>query len=302
MELLAPLFVIIAIGYAMRKGGFVEAAFARQLNRIVFHLALPALLFRRVSELELTVGVFSTAAIAYVSAALVVALAAAVWARDFGPAVRGIVVQSAFRANLAYLGLPIVLTLLGERAAPAAVAVVSVGTIVNAILAVLVLQLFYPAAPSVGGSGRLTAILKNPLVLAIVLGVLVSATGVALPGPVEQMVVLLGQMSLPAVLLVIGLSLSFTNMASGFGLIARAVTLKLVVMPAVAWALLTYLLHVERTSVIGITLMCAMPVATAAHAYVGALGGDESLQAGALSVSTVAAIVTIPAWSAFLGV
>lgn len=302
IELFIPVFALVGVGYALRKTSFVSPTFPRQLNRIVFYCALPALLFRRVAGMAVEWDLFWNSFVTYTVAMCAVAALAALAARREPKSVGAVVVQSAFRSNLAYLGLPVVLLIFGDAVLPLAIATVSVGIVLNALWAVVVLQVFYAADDSVGIVARLTEVVKNPLVVGTVLGLIVSVTALPVPRALLAAVDLMGQMSLPAVLLVVGLSMSFTNMRARLGLAMLATVAKLLVMPAIAYGVVRFALRLDTMSVAAFTILCATPTATTAHTYVSALGGDEGFQAATISLSTAAAMVALPVWALVLGV
>jgi hypothetical protein len=226
---------------------------------------------------------------------LLAGLLAQLW---LGRAQRGAFVQASFRANLAYLGLPIVISAYGDAAAGPAAVVVAVGTIINTVASIAVLRLF--SQEDTRAASRLAAILRNPLVISIALGLVTAAIGVPLPGVVRDTLDLVARMSLPAILLVAGFSLSFRNIRANLSIAIVASTLKLIVMPAVAWLLVSLLFDVPPITVNVIVLMTAMPTAIIAQSFARSFDGDERMTAGVVSLDTLLAMVTVPVTIFFL--
>jgi hypothetical protein len=299
VTLVVPIFGVLALGYVLRKTAFIDGGFPGQLNRLVYYIALPALLFTKTAAVEpgellraplllglpLVVGIMG----------LLAGLLAQLW---LGRAQRGAFVQASFRANLAYLGLPIVISAYGDAAAGPAAVVVAVGTIINTVASIAVLRLF--SQEDTRAASRLAAILRNPLVISIALGLVTAAIGVPLPGVVRDTLDLVARMSLPAILLVAGFSLSFRNIRANLSIAIVASTLKLIVMPAVAWLLVSLLFDVPPITVNVIVLMTAMPTAIIAQSFARSFDGDERMTAGVVSLDTLLAMVTVPVTIFFL--
>ncbi|MFP4206405.1 MAG: AEC family transporter [Spirochaetaceae bacterium] len=302
VRLILPLFVIIFVGYLLRKTGFARAGFVDELNRLVYFIGLPALLFSETSGID--AGHLAGGVVAVVFPLVVAATAAAGLLLTLplpGPR-RGPVVQAGFRANLAYLGLPIVSTALGEETLGVIALIIAVGVITNTFLSILILGFLRPSSVSAAGAeanrsvptGPLRAMLRNPLLIAIAAGLLFSAAGWSLPRILEQPIELLARMSLPLILLVLGLSLSFTELGRHFPTAALAAALKLVLMPAIAWIMAGWVFNVPSQAADTLVLMSAMPSAVASQTFAKAFDADSAVSASSVSLTTLLAVVTVP--------
>ena len=177
LRLITPLFVIIFVGYLLRKTGFARAGFVDELNRLVYYIGLPALLFSEssgISTAELTGGV---AGLAY--PVIVVVTAAITFAASLllPYSQRGPVVQAGFRSNLAYLGLPIVSTTLGDGVLGTIAIVIAAGVIINTLLSILALSLLKPGAEGLDPARRLAELAGDQLLIAVAASLVVVAGG-----------------------------------------------------------------------------------------------------------------------------
>lgn len=166
----SPIVIMIGIGYIIKRLGFVNSDFARNANRLVFKLFLPAMLFLNVYKIDIS-SKFEFGYIFYVFAVVLVFfiisfLLSALFTKKRER--RGVLMQAAFRSNYALIGIPLAQSLFGEE-----------GVIVATLLSALVIPLFNILAVislSVYGEGKpsikkiLLDIFKNPLIQSIALG------------------------------------------------------------------------------------------------------------------------------------
>jgi predicted permease len=133
----------------------------------------------------------------------------------------------------------------------------------------------------------------NPVILGVFAGLALRLAGVKLPSVADSALALLGQATLPCVLLAIGLGLATFKIKGELGLVAVISFLKLFAMPAMAWFISARILALPALDVAVITLLSAMP--TGANAYVFATRqGDAEASVGTdVALTTMASAITI---------
>lgn len=300
VELILPLFLIIAVGYGFRKSGFIGESFAIDLNRVVFYFALPSTLFLETSDLP---GLSREIALLAVLVPLIVVFTAffsLLVTLRMARRRRGPFIQASYRSNMAYIGLPIVSTLMGPESLAAIAVVLASGVITNSVVSILVLRLFQADGGSDWIRGRLLDIVRNPLIIAIVLGLIVSLIGVPVPGILGETLALFSRISLPLILLVVGFRLSFRNIGGYLSAAFGASFVKLVLMPLFVWAAATWLFPVEPFARTTLVLLFTMPTAIASQSFAEVFEADGKLAAAAVSVSTLLSAITIPLWALLL--
>ncbi len=302
IELIVPLFVIIMVGYAFRKTRFVADTFVDDLNRIVFYIALPATLFVETSDMPGLSRDLAVAAGAMFVAITVTAFLALLVSFRIQPMRRGPFVQGTYRSNLAYLGLPVVSTLLGGQSLPIIAIGIAAGVTTNTVVSIVVLRLFQRDADAMSISHRLLDIAKNPLIIAIVLGLLVSALSVPVPSLALDTLSLFSRVSLPLILLVVGFRLSFRKIGGSLAAAFGSAMMKLIAMPLIMWAVLTWVFPAPSLVRATMVLLVAMPTAVVSQSFAEVFSADEQLAAAVVSVSTLAAAITIPVWSVLVAV
>ena len=171
----APIIITVAIGYLLKRIGFMDGAFAKAANRLVFRVFLPCMLFLNVYK----INALSDIDLGYVIYVLI--LLSVVFGISL-PAVllvtkrserRGALWQASFRSNYALIGIPLAQSLFGDDGAM--IATLLSAFVVPAInmLAVVSLSVFRRDGKKVGVGGTLMGIVKNPLIQSIALGIAV---------------------------------------------------------------------------------------------------------------------------------
>lgn len=297
---IAPIFLLILLGSILLRTGFLPDSFFKHLNRLVFWLALPALLICSISEAVLDPGAVYRIVLLLTGGTLAAMLLAWFLARRLGIAAakRGSFIQGSFRGNGAFIGLPVIVFSLGSRDPQAA----ALGTVVLApvvvlfnILGVLVLTRYAAGTKKTGASFPAFAgeLIRNPLILACAAGLLLNLTGVHLPAFLFRPFDLLGRSALPLVLLGIGASLGFERLRGAASPTLIASLIKVVAAPAFGF-LLGFLLGLDRTEMmIGIFYLAA-PAAGMSYVMAEVMGNDGPLAGRIVALSTLLSGITIP--------
>jgi predicted permease len=289
---LAPVFLLIALGWILRARGFPGDAFWPPAERLVYWILFPALLLVTTATSDLTGFRTLPIALALV-AAIVVTAALAFTLRGRlgldGPSFTS-VFQGAIRSNT-YVALAGAGALYGEAGLAAmGIVVFVVVTLVN-VLAVTVL---------VSHRGRvmrvrdlLASVARNPLILACVAGFALNALGLGLFELASAMLDILGRAALTLGLLCVGAGLDLGRLGRSPPAVVACTTLKLVVMPLATWGFCR-LLGVEGAIASTAVLFTAAPISASSYVLARQLGGDAPLMAGLITVTTIVAAITMP--------
>ena len=144
-------------------------------------------------------------------------------------------------------------------------------------------------------------LVTNPIILAILAGLALRLTGTGLPPIADAAFTLLGQATLPCVLLAIGLGLSTFKIKGQISIASLISLLKLVVMPVTAWLVTARVLALPALEVSVITLLSAMPTGANAYIFASRQGTAEASVSAAVALSTIVSAFTIAVVLAFLG-
>ncbi len=304
---LGPLLALIALGAALRRWRFASPSFFREINRLLYWIALPALLFYQTAEATIQ-GDAALRVFLVLLAGMVVCIGLGylvAWLLHLPRIAVGAFVQGAYRGNLAYVGLPVILLALaapGGQPAPGinSLAVLSLAFLIPIynLVAVVVLLAGRSAEPRSGQTVRrmLLAMATNPLILACAAGLLFVLLKWKLPPMIRQTCVALGQMSTPLALLGIGATLTAVSLRDKLIPASAASLIKVVAAP-VAGYLVGSWMGVAPTELRIALIFLATPTAAASYVMAEQLGSDEKL-AGAIIV--LSAILCVPALAASL--
>lgn len=290
LQALWPLFALIIGGYLLRRRDFPSAEFWPGAERINYFLLFPALLFNSLATAPL-----DNPALPRLAGAVLLALGLAwvgllLFKRLRGwPAARfGAITQGLLRFNT-YLGLAAVGTLMGpDGLAMAALMLALMVPTVN-VMSVWALT----AEHGVSLRGLLLPIVKNPLILACVAGVLYNLAGFGLPGGSDRLLGLLAAASLPLGLLCVGAALKPQELGGEVPALAWNSGLRLLAMPLLAWTVALALhLPVQESQLL--ILFFALPTAPTAYVLTRQLGGDGHLMAGIITLQTLLAAASLP--------
>ena len=148
-----------------------------------------------------------------------------------------------------------------------------------------------------GGHSYARELLRNPLIIATVAGLLANLAGQQLPAPLATSLQRIGGAALPLGLMAVGAGLALGGLRAAPGLAAALLALRHAVLPLAAIALaLAFALPVEQRRIA--VAFSALPTSAAAYVLAARLGGNASYVAGLVTLSTVLAMFTLPLWLA----
>lgn len=206
-----PFFAIIALGYWAGRTRFFSAEATAYLTKFVFYFALSAMLFRFAANLSLDEILNWTLVGAYLwGTAVVYGIATAIaFLRRLDVATAAIEAQCAVIGNVGFLGVPMLVLLLGEAAIGPVMLVLAVDLIVFSSLIVILITGARDGRMSLGilrtvGLG----LLRNPMIMAISAGLIWSALEIPIPAPMNEFLAILGAAATPGALFAIGASLA----------------------------------------------------------------------------------------------
>jgi hypothetical protein len=279
--------VIVLAGWVVRRWAGLPAETEPVLGRFVYAVLAPCLLFTGAATADLRL-LLTEPLLVSAGAALVCFGLHALTTRRRERGVRIIGALVAGYTNATYIGIPVASYVLGD--ASLVVPIVLLQLLVITPLALTGLQLTTSGHVSVRAT--VTAPLRSPVTVAVVLGVLVAATGRPLPGWLADPVATIGGATVPVVLLAFGMALSGRRvLAPGPDRLPTfaAVVLKTAVMPAVAFGL-AVLLRLTPEATYAVTVLAALPTAQNIFLYAQQFGTGVVLARDAIFLSTVACL------------
>jgi len=290
-----PFFALIALGYWAGRTRFFTAEATAYLTKFVFYFALSAMLFRFAANLSLTDILDWTFVLAYFWATafvylIVTAVALLRW-RPIDEA--AIEAQCGVIGNVGFLGVPMLVLLMGEGAIGPVMLVLAVDLIFFGSLVVILITGSRDGRMSLGVLKTVgTGLIKNPMIVSIVLGFTWSAMAWPIPGPFNEFLSLLGAAATPGALFAIGASLA-SKSAERMQVAGWLSFSKLVLHPAAVAFSALWLFSVEPYAASVMIAAAALPVAGNVYMIAQHYGVAPTRVSASILISTAASIVTV---------
>ncbi|WGR72605.1 MULTISPECIES: AEC family transporter [unclassified Bradyrhizobium] len=299
--IVAPVFALIAAGYAAVLFRFVSETAHKGISEFAFSIAIPALLFRTIvvsefphlSPFRMWGAYYGALAITWIAA---LALSTLLREQREDRADRVVFAIGSVYGNIVMLGIPLTLSALGNEAAGPMALILSVNTPLLWLCGTLQMEWTGRKQKGPALSVILPVLLdlsRNPIMLAIGFGLVWRLAGLGLHPVVDRTIELLAQAGSPAALIALGITLfRFEIKGEKLGITVMC-ALKLLAMPAVAF-LLAKLLELPPLAAGVVVLFAAMP--TGANAYIFAVQYQRLVNpvSGAVALGTLLAAVTLP--------
>lgn len=294
INIVLPVFSVIALGALLRRWALIDAAFLKQTNKLVYYVCLPLLLFYKIGTADffanfngrLIIGSIAAVAITFVLSYLYTVL------KNYPNKARGVFSQASFRGNIAYMGLAITLNAYGE--AGLTKAGILMGFLVPFLNLFAIFALLWPHRGDGEQHGAifwLRQVALNPLIIASFLGITWSFLDLPIPLVFERSLNIATGMTLPLALLAIGGGFSLEKLRGDLCKAVLASCVKTIWMPILA-ALLLILMGVEGMDLgIGV-LIAGTPAATANYIMADQLKGDAELAGASVMLSTLLSAAT----------
>ncbi len=292
-----PFFMLIAVGYGAARTRFFTPEATAYLTKFVFYFALSAMLFRFSANLSLDAILDWRFVLAYLAGTGIIYLFATLVAmrRGVGVAEAAVEAQCAVIGNVGFLGIPMLALLLGEAAVGPIMMVLAVDLIVFGSLIVILIT----------GSrdGRMSprilvtvalGLIKNPMIVSISAGLIVSAYKVNVPVPVNEFLTLLGGAATPGALFAIGASLA-TKSAERMAVAGWLSLCKLVLHPAAVAIAALLVFRIDAYAAGVMIAAAALPVAGNVYIIAQHYGVAPARVSASILISTIISIVTVSA-------
>lgn len=301
LDAVVPLFAVIFAGYVAGRTRLLDEDVVRALNRFVFSIAMPPMLFRLMATSDIAalgegwfvVGMFWAELLVFLLGAILGGLLlrqgfADMVMQGFG---------SSF-SNSMLLALPLLIALHGEKGAVPALLLFTLDVLTFTVITTMLESARAREGQGAGSalaSARtsLVAILKNPIIMATLLGIVWGVAGLPLPGLLSKTFGFLGQSAPPAALFALGATLAFRKVRGSVGSATGMVVLKLLVHPALAFVALAWLFPVDPFWVHAGVVFAACPVGANVYVFAQHYGIQVTAASAAILVSTGLAMLTI---------
>ena len=306
INVIAPIFALMALGYFAVKFRAFPADGIRSLIAFVNNFATPCLLFYSLVNSDL-VSAFNIAIIApyYIGAILCFLVGIVLAIRLFGNR-PGEAVAAGFSGmftNTVLIGLPILQRAYGPDALPVTLSIIGLHGAILLTLAMLTMEFMRRDGQSLGRTlvVALRRIGSNPLIWGIAAGMAGYFSGLQLIEPAEAFFVMMTQAVVPVALFGIGGALNEYRLSDSWGQAVVASILKLVLHPLIAYVLMVPILGVPLEIARYGILLSAMPPGVNIYVFASYYNRGVNVAANTILIATIASAVTVSVWLYILG-
>ncbi|MBE5203868.1 MULTISPECIES: AEC family transporter [Pectobacterium] len=292
-----PNLLMLFMGIALRKLNLLNDAFCDTAMRVVFNVSLPCLLFFSVASNQQSfvsqwpLVVYGT--VGTLATFLLLELAATRLVKD--PKERGIFVQGGFRSNTGVMGLAFAMSAYGDEGIAIGSLYLMVTVIMfNALSVITLTRSLQRQSPEqkIPVSQLLRGIVTNPLIIGLLLGAAYGQSQLPMPGVIKQTGGFISAMALPLALLCAGASLEWRSMFRSSNVAVLSSVAKVFVVPGLL-TLGGWLVGFRGVELGIIFLFSSTPTAAGSYAMTRAMGGNATLAANIIGLTTVGAFFMI---------
>ena len=290
-----PLVLYLVVGMLVRKYSVLTEKDVRKFNKMVFVVFFPALMFENLYSADISEA-FDGQLILF-ACLFVLAVCGITWAivvrMDIPDRTRGAMIQAVYRSNFILMGLPVAENIYGKGSVSVTAALIMFVVPLYNFLAVIVLEYFRGGKPKLGEV--LLAVIKNPLIIASVVGLLMKALHITLPDVLVSFAGKMNSAATPLILMLLGASFEVRHIARYKKQLLVCVGLRLLVFPGAILALAAAV-GLRDIEFVTLLAMSAAPIAVNSFNMAQQLGGDSHLAGSAVVVSTALSFFTLFFW------
>lgn len=292
-----PIFLMMLLGLLFRKIGWIDEVFASKMNKFVFLVPLPVLLFEDLATVDFAeVWDMKFVLFCFGATLISIVIAAAVSFLWKDRSIQGEFIQASYRSSAALLGIAFIQNIYGD-AGMAPLMIIGSVPLYN-VMAVVVLSFFQPERKKLDRQvwiNTLKGIITNPIILGIIAGLLWSALRLPIPSILEKTVSNIGAVATPMGLMAMGATF---DIRKAFGKAKPAVAAS--VMKLVGFAALFLPLAVwlgfRREQLVAILIMLGSATTVSCYVMARNMGHEGILTSSTVMLTTLFSAFTVTGW------
>jgi len=295
--LVAPHFVLVLIGFLLAKSGKWPKAVSDSLAAFVFAVAVPAFLFRLMSDPGRLPPFDARLLLAFFGGCLLTFLAGRLgswWLFRLNGVQQTVFGLGGVFSNNVLLGIPLAKAMLGEAGVGPVALVIVFNAIILWSLATVSVEWARHGEVSVKGFARTAKqVLTTPVIVGVISGAAVGQTGWQLPFILDEPLRMVGQSAAPLALIVVGMGLSEYGVKAGWQEGTGITVLKLLIQPLIVWTM-AHLLGLPPLETQAVVLLGSLPVGINVYVMSRQFEALQGPVASAMVLSTAISAVTTP--------
>ena len=293
-NVIAPLFFLMVIGYAIANyTDLADKDLLKKANSLVFKVFLPCMLFKNIyqsnirEQMQGGLCFFAAGSLLLLFVLLCLIVPKVVKKENR----QGVVIQGIFRSNYVIFGVAVVENMYGSANTVTAAILSAVLVPMYNFLAVIALSFF-------GGKRErdfkkvLVGILKNPLIIASVLGIIASLLGFKLPKAADTTLNDLAKLATPIAFLILGGDFDFSKVRGNLKIAGGVVAVKMVILPLIFIPMVVAMGY-RNSDLLAALLAYQTPVAVSSYIMAQQAGADEQLAGQLVVFSSAVSIFTL---------
>ena len=295
-NVIAPVFFLMVLGYFLvNYTSLADGKLTKQANAIVFKIFLPCMLFYNVYQSDIGSEIHSRIRLCIWAAGglliLFVLLCLIVPRIVTQENQQGVVIQGIFRSNYVIFGVAVVQNMYGPKSTTTAAILSAILVPMYNFLAVVALLIFGEKREN-DWKKIILDIIKNPLIISSVLGIIFSLLGIRLPTAVDTTVQDLAKLSTPIEFMILGGDLDFSKVKGNLKTAFVVLTIKLVILPLIMIPMVVMMGYRDADLLSGV-LAYQTPVAVSSYIMAQQAGADGQLAGQLVVFSSVLSIFTL---------
>ena len=295
-NVIAPVFFLMVLGYLLvNYTSLADRKLTEQANAIVFKIFLPCMLFYNVYQSDIGAEIHSRIKLCIWAAGglliLFVLLCLIVPKVVKQENQQGVVIQGIFRSNYVIFGVAVVQNMYGVKSTTTAAILSAILVPMYNFLAVVALSIFGEKRET-DWKKIILDIVKNPLIISSVLGIIFSLLGIRLPTAVDTTVQDLAKLSTPIAFMILGGDLDFSKVRGNLKVASVVLTIKLVILPLIMIPMIVMMGYRDADLLSGL-LAYQTPVAVSSYIMAQQAGADGQLAGQLVVFSSVLSIFTL---------
>ncbi len=305
LNVVFPLLTYMAIGYGIKKINWISDKTIDEMNKLVFYVFLSVTLFLNAYNVEREVlqqkeNLMLVALSLFVLAVIIIVANLVCNRANVTKARKAVLLQGTFRSNLALFGLAVNTSIYGEvNSGYIAILIAVLVPVYNIVSVFLFSNAHSDNSVSTSTNNKtisykkvFVGVLKNPLVVASVLGIIFTLLNIQLPGLILGTLNGLSRVATPLAFVLLGAGIVFGNMAKNKKAIISTTFAKLIIVPLFAVGL-ALLLGYRGEPLVAVMCCFASPLAVASYTMAVEENVEPDLAGEIVAVSTCASVVTI---------
>lgn len=290
INVIFPLFFVLFVGYFLNKYKLIDERFINQATNLIFYITMPISLVIDVKNSDLSS--INGRYILYLLAGVMLIFGLTWFIAKFFIKDKNKLsafVHCAYRSNFLYIGLPILKVIKPDYdMAPVLAAMIFGITLFNILATVL---LTYYSESNIVVSELIFKVLKNPIIIAIALGVVIKLINLPVPIALEKGIKTLANINTPLALIMIGGSLNFNTRKNDLLLVSLSALIKNVIGAAILVPI-GYFMNFNSSEIVVAYILFGTPCAINCFVMGKKLGSDELMTSQIITISYALSLVT----------